>query len=126
MSNNCAEHINKNCGKCKEVIRSRNKGWRNFYLIKALYEQALNEKIEYQERLEQLSNDVGIPKHVAGKISDFVLQLSMSCDICTENFDTNEHKVVVSLCGHYFCQSCTKQMNRCPTCRKNMEKIEMK
>lgn len=55
------------------------------------------------------------------------LKKIMSCVICLKSKIID--KVVVKGCGHAFCKLCivewTKYKNSCPTCRNNIEEIEM-
>ena len=48
-----------------------------------------------------------------------------SCDICLDLFDHSIHKPSVLICGHTFCLSCLKKLNKkqCPTCNKQFIEV---
>ena len=56
--------------------------------------------------------------------------LNMTCNICFETYDSNQHKPIMYGCGHTICLACLLQLPRdaagrrkCQSCREIIEKV---
>jgi hypothetical protein len=46
------------------------------------------------------------------------------CGICCKDYDhCDKRRQVIVDCGHMFCSSCIRPVNRCPMCRKKKTKV---
>ncbi|XP_034110127.1 involucrin-like [Drosophila albomicans] len=97
--------------------------------IKCQEEVHLRDINEMRQELD-LRDNICLQKEQ--KIEDLEerLELSTSCDICMETFNTSSHRLVALSCGHLFGESCVRECLRrnplCPECRTHVSVNNMR
>ncbi|KAH8390487.1 hypothetical protein KR215_002064, partial [Drosophila sulfurigaster] len=88
--------------------------------MKCQEEIHLREINEMRQKLD-LGENICMEKERQIKVLEERLELSSSCAICMDTFNTSNHRLVALSCGHLFGDPCVRECLRrnplCPECR---------